>query len=368
MEFFLQYGVVSFVLVLTSLIYVHELGHYVVARLNNVRVEVFSIGFGPELFGWNNKNGTRWKISIIPFGGYVKMFGDTNIASAPIGMDDTMTEQEKNVAFPYKKLYQRASVVAAGPIANFLFSFVVFVVVYATLGQSFAPPVVSDFTDKSVAKQYLKIGDKIVSINGQIMESFSDIQSVTRLYTGDTPLKVEFERYGVRHNVDIKPEVQVITDNFGQKTTVALLGIISNETAIRDLPFSQVMPAAIKDTWSIISGTMTGLWQTMTGSRSFKELGGPVQIYRISDKIGEQGFIALLLFAAHLSVSLGLINLLPVPGLDGGHLIFYFFEAILGKPLPQKAQEIGSMAGMALILTLAVLVTWHDITRLINGA
>lgn len=366
MDFLLQFDAIAFVLVLTSLIYVHELGHYIVARMNGVRVEVFSIGFGPEIYGWRNKNGTHWKISLIPFGGYVKMFGDTNIASAPIGMDDTMTAEEKKVAFPYKKLHQRAAVVAAGPAANFLFAIVVFVGIYATLGQVYAPPVVGDFTIDSAAKGHLQVGDRVVSINGKAMESFSDIQNMTRFYDRPEPMMIVYERQGVQATVAIQPRREEITDNLGQTTRISLLGISTNETALRDLPLHRAVPAAFQDTWAIITGTMTGLWQTIIGARSVKELGGPVQIYRISDKVGEQGIIALLIFAAHLSISLGLINLLPVPALDGGHLIFYFFEALLGKPLPQKAQEIGSFAGVAMILMLAAVVTWHDVQRILQ--
>jgi regulator of sigma E protease len=367
MDFLLQYDVVAFILVLTSLIYVHELGHYVVARMNGVRVEVFSIGFGPEIYGWRNKNGTHWKISLIPFGGYVKMFGDTNVASAPIGMDDTMTEEEKKVAFPYKKLHQRAAVVAAGPMANFLFAVVIFIGVYTTLGQVYAPPVVGDFTEDSASKAYLQVGDRILSINGKPMESFSDIQNTTRFYDRDEPMEIVFERKGVQNTVSIHPRREEFKSNFGQTTRIALLGITTNETALRDLPLHRAIPAALEDTWSIVTGTLTGLWQTITGVRSVKELGGPVQIYRISEKVGEQGLIALMIFTAHLSISLGLINLLPVPALDGGHLVFYFFEAILGKPLPQRAQEIGSFAGVALILMLVFVVTWHDIERILHA-
>jgi regulator of sigma E protease len=364
MDFLLQYDVISFLLVLTSLIYVHELGHYVVARMNGVRVEVFSIGFGPEIYGWRNKNGTHWKISLIPFGGYVKMFGDTNVASAPIGMDDTMTAEEKKVAFPYKKLHQRAAVVAAGPAANFLFAVIVFVGIYATLGQVYAPPVVGDFTADSAAKGHLQVGDRVISINGKAIESFSDIQNITRFYDRPEPMVIVYERQGVQSTVAIQPRREEMTDNLGHTTRISLLGISTNESALRDLPLHRAVPAAFEDTWAIITGTMTGLWQTITGVRSVKELGGPVQIYRISDKVGEQGIIALVIFAAHLSISLGLINLLPVPALDGGHLVFYLFEAILGKPLPQKAQEIGSFAGVAMILMLALVVTWNDVQRI----
>lgn len=364
MDFLLQYDVISFLLVLTSLIYVHELGHYVVARMNGVRVEVFSIGFGPEIYGWRNKNGTHWKISLIPFGGYVKMFGDTNVASAPIGMDDTMTAEEKKVAFPYKKLHQRAAVVAAGPAANFLFAVIVFVGIYATLGQVYAPPVVGDFTADSAAKGHLQVGDRVISINGKAIESFSDIQNITRFYDRPEPMVIVYERQGVQSTVAIQPRREEMTDNLGHTTRISLLGISTNESALRDLPLHRAVPAAFEDTWAIITGTMTGLWQTITGVRSVRELGGPVQIYRISDKVGEQGIIALVIFAAHLSISLGLINLLPVPALDGGHLVFYLFEAILGKPLPQKAQEIGSFAGVAMILMLALVVTWNDVQRI----
>jgi len=367
MDFLLQYDAIAFILVLTSLIYVHELGHYVVARMNGVRVEVFSIGFGPEIYGWRNKHGTHWKISLIPFGGYVKMFGDTNIASAPMGTDDGMTAEEKKVAFPYKKLHQRAAVVAAGPIANFLFAIVVFVGVYATLGQVYAPPVVGDFTDDSAAKGHLKVGDRVVSINGKAIESFSDIQNMTRLYDRPEPMIITYERQGVQNTVSIQPRREKITDNLGQTTSIALLGITTNESALRDLPLHRAVPAAFEDTWAIVTGTLTGLWQTITGVRSVKELGGPVQIYRISEKVGEQGIIALVIFAAHLSISLGLINLLPVPALDGGHLVFYFFEALLGKPLPQKAQEVGAFAGVAMILMLVVVVTWHDVQRILQA-
>jgi regulator of sigma E protease len=292
------------------------------------------------------------------------MFGDTNVASAPIGMDDTMTAEEKKVAFPYKKLHQRAAVVAAGPAATFLFAVVVFVGVYATLGQVYAPPVVGDFTADSAAKGHLQVGDRVISINGKPMGSFSDIQNITRFYDRPEPMIIVYERQGVQNTVAIQPRREEITDNLGHTTRISLLGISTNESALRDLPLHRAVPAAFEDTWAIITGTMTGLWQTIIGVRSVKELGGPVQIYRISDKVGEQGIIALVIFAAHLSISLGLINLLPVPALDGGHLVFYFFEAILGKPLPQKAQELGSFAGVAMILMLALVVTWNDVQRI----
>ena len=254
--------------------------------------------------------------------------------------------------------------VAAGPAANFLFAVIVFVGIYATLGQVYAPPVVGDFTADSAAKGHLQVGDRVISINGKAIESFSDIQNITRFYDRPEPMVIVYERQGVQSTVAIQPRREEMTDNLGHTTRISLLGISTNESALRDLPLHRAVPAAFEDTWAIITGTMTGLWQTITGVRSVKELGGPVQIYRISDKVGEQGIIALVIFAAHLSISLGLINLLPVPALDGGHLVFYLFEAILGKPLPQKAQEIGSFAGVAMILMLALVVTWNDVQRI----
>lgn len=355
---------IPFLVTLTALVFVHELGHYLVARWNGVRVEVFSIGFGPELFGWCDRAGTRWKFSAIPLGGYVKMFGDADPASMPGANLTAMTPQERAVSFHHKRLPQRAAIVAAGPIANFLFTVVLLTVIFATAGQPFTPPQVGEVDPGTAAAEAgIKPGDTVLAIDGQRIERFEDIQQAVRLNTG-TPMHLLVQRDSGEVMLTVTPRVTQLTDRFGNQHSMGLLGVKrTGIDYVKRNPASAVWYAA-DETWSLSAGTLKAVWQMIIGVRSSDELSGPVGIIRMSGEVAQGGIVPMLWFAAVLSVNLGLINLFPIPVLDGGHLLFYAAEAIRGRPLGQRAQEYGFRLGLALVLTLMVFATWNDLVRL----
>ena len=356
--------IVPFLIILTVLVFVHELGHYLVARRNGVRVEVFSIGFGPELFGWNDRAGTRWKFSAIPFGGYVKMFGDADPASMPGEHLNAMTPEQRAVSFHHKRLPQRAAIVAAGPIANFLFAIAVLAVIFVVKGQPFTPAEVGEVVANSAAEAGgVKPGDVIIAIDGRPVERFETVQQMVELNTG-APLQVTVKRGDEKVDLNIVPRAEVETDRFGFTHHVMRLGIRGSRIAyVQRDPASAVWHAA-DETWNITSGTLKAVGQMILGQRSSEDLSGPVGIFKRSGEVAQGGIIAMLSFAAVLSVNLGLINLFPIPILDGGHLLFYAAEAVRGKPLGQRAQEYGFRLGLALVLTLMVFATWNDLVQL----
>jgi len=358
------YFVFWFLVVLTVLVFVHELGHYLVARWNGVKVETFSIGFGPELFGWNNRAGTRWKVSAIPLGGYVKMFGDADPASMPSADIREMTAEERAVAFHHKRLGQRAAIVAAGPLANFLFAIVALAGLFATLGQPFTPPQVGSVQEGSAAQASgVQPGDTIVSIDGQKIERFEDVQRLVRLDPGKA-LAVMVHRGDQDVTLSVTPKMSEVTDRFGNKHQYGLLGIVGQGVQyVRYNPISAV-GRALGETSEIVGGTLQAVWQMIIGARSTDELGGPLRIAQMSGEVAQYGFSAILPFMAVLSINLGLINLFPIPVLDGGHLLFYAAEAVRGRPLGQRAQEYGFRFGLALVLTLMVFATWNDLVHL----
>ncbi len=353
-----------FLVVLTALVFVHELGHYLIARLNGVRVEVFSIGFGPEIYGWNDSSGTRWKFSLIPLGGYVRFFGDANAASMPAEGNDQMTEAERAEAFPYKRLGQRTAIVAAGPIANFVFAIVILGGLFTLVGQPFTPAVVGEVKPDSAAEAagFLP-DDRIVAINGQSVARFEELQRIVALRPG-VPMDIAVIRDGRNMVLRATPTPFEQTNSLGDTQVIGLLGIQrSGREFTRHDPATAVWQAT-RETWSIINQTFTALSQIIRGDRGADELGGPIRIAQISGQVAEIGIPELIYFAAVLSINLGLINLFPVPMLDGGHLLFYAFEALRGRPLGEKAQEYGFRIGLALVLTLMVFVTWNDLVRI----
>jgi regulator of sigma E protease len=354
------FTIVIFLVVLTVLVFVHELGHYLVARRNGVRVEVFSIGFGPELFGWNDRTGTRWKFSAVPLGGYVKMFGDADPMSMPGEQVIVMTAAEREVSFHHKRLGQRAAVVAAGPVANFVFALVVLAGLFSTVGQPYTPADVGKIQAGSAAEAAgIRAGDVITAIDGEHIDRFEDV----RLNTG-SPLAMVLHRGGSDVTIDVTPRITNFTDRFGNEHKIGLLGIErSGVNYIRRNPASALWYAA-QDTWDLSTGTLQAVWQMAIGLRPADEIGGPLRIAQMSGEVAQGGFVPLLYFMAMLSVNLGLINLFPIPVLDGGHLLFYAAEAIRGRPLGQRAQEYGFRLGLALVLTLMVFATWNDLVHL----
>lgn len=439
-----------FVIVLSILVFVHEWGHYIVARMCGVKVEIFSIGFGPEIFGWNDRNDTRWKVSIIPLGGYVKMFGDTDPASA--GHADGVKEgdkvrpftaAEKKVAFYMKSVGKRAAIVFAGPAINFLFAIALLFGMYSVYGQPVTPPMASAIIEDSAAdKGGILPHDKIISIDGEKISRFEDIRRIVMVAL-DTPLEFIVERDGKEVTLTATPEKEELTDRFGFSHSRGMLGIVGpgqglavknitsvngremkNADAARaallrnmdkrttiklkrneettdsliiaasadlneglknpDVPeynalivargtmeeVLQLGPingikAAVVETADITRSTLYALGQIFTGTRSVTELGGIIRIGAIAGDMAQAGLIAIITFTALLSINLGLINLFPIPMLDGGHLVFYALEALKGKPVSEKTQEYAFRFGFVVLVGMMLFANINDIVQLI---
>jgi regulator of sigma E protease len=365
MENFTGFGtyIVSFLVVLTVLVFVHELGHYLVARRNGVRVDVFSIGFGPELFGWNDRAGTRWKVSAIPLGGYVKMYGDADPASTPDASVGEMTPDQRAVSFHHKRLGQRAAIVFAGPLANFLFAIVAFAGVYSIVGQPFTPPEITSVAADSAAERAgLRAGDRIIRINGVEIERFEQIQRIVQLSL-ENPLDLVVRRDGKEISMTAAPTVVEEADRRGNVLRVPRLGVKGVKVEfVRHNPWDAVW-RGIAETWVQTAGTVQALGQMIAGRRQTDDLGGPLRIMEMSGEVAQGGPAAFIVFMAVLSVNLGLINLFPVPMLDGGHLLFYAIEALRGRPLGPRAQEYGFRIGLVLVFSLMIFATWNDLVH-----
>jgi regulator of sigma E protease len=366
-EFF-NHGViyiVPFLVILTVLVFVHEFGHYLIARWNGVRVEVFSIGFGPELFGWWDRAGTRWKFSTIPLGGYVKMFGDSDASSGlPTPGLARFSPAEREASFHYKRLGQRAAIVAAGPAANFLFAVLVLAILFMTFGQPFTPAEVGQVQPGSAAEQGgVRPGDVILKIDGGTVQRFEDVQQAVRL-NPNVPMTIVVRRDGQEETLRVTPTRTEMTDRFGNRYEIGLLGIARSGMEYVKRDPATALAQAGAETWDLSVATLKAMWQIVIGTRATDELGGPLRIAQMSGEVAQGGVVAVLWFMAVLSINLGLINLFPVPVLDGGHLLFYAAEAVRGKPLGQRAQEYGFRIGLALVLTLMVFATWNDLVHL----
>lgn len=357
--------VVPFVLVLSIVVFVHEFGHFWVARLCGVKIETFSIGFGPEIFGWNDKKGTRWRVAWLPLGGYVKMFGDSDPSS--FGPDEKVkdfTEDEKKVAFYSQRLAKRFAIVAAGPGANYIFAIVVLALLYAFNGQPYTSTLVDTVMAGSAAQTAgIIAGDKVLSIDGKTMNSFEDIRRTISLNSG-SPVVIAVDRGGARMEIQATPQLVQSTDRFGGQHTSARLGIMSTANEIRKLGFLQAMGESVVQTWEITSGTLKGVGQMIMGVRAADELGGPLRIAEMSGKVAKEGAIALVWFIVVISVNLGLINLFPIPLLDGGHLLFYALEGVRGRPLSERVQDMGFRFGAMVVLFLMLFATWNDLVHL----
>jgi regulator of sigma E protease len=352
----------AFLIGLTVLVFVHEFGHFYVARRNRVRVEVFSIGFGPELFGWHDRAGTRWKFSAIPLGGYVKMFGDSDASSGlPSAGLARLSPAEREVSFHYKRLGQRAAIVAAGPAANFIFAVMVLALLFMTFGQPFTPAQVGQVQAGSAAERAgIKPGDVILSINGSAVRSFEDVQQEVRLNPG-VPMTIVVDRHGHNVTVAATPKKSELTDRFGNRYQVGLLGITHKGVDyVRRDPATAVLQAG-EQTWELSASTLKAIWQIAIGMRGTDELGGPVKIAQVLGQAAQIGTASYISVVAVLSINLGLINLFPVPVLDGGHLLFYAIEAVRRKPLGPRAQEYGFRIGLALVLMLMVFAIGNDL-------
>lgn len=466
------YGI-PFLFVLTLLVFVHEWGHYIVARMCGVRVESFSIGFGKEIFGFTDKAGTRWKFSLVPLGGYVQMFGDTDPASA--GHDEEvedadsqekrpMTPEEKKHAFFSKPVWKRAAIVFAGPAINFLFAIVLFVGLYSAVGKTVTPPTATAIMQGSAADLAgFQPHDKIIKINGQEINRFEQIRRIVMIAINDE-LTFQVNRDGQIIDLKASPDVVEREDHFGFEHAYGFLGVIGpnnginisnivavNDTSVQsvsearsilsermgqvtkitvnngandetliirpmtdvnsallnkaenaqsdsptsvaeeamDVPapisedrilyissgdveqlvrfnIAESINASVQETWEITAGTMTALWQIISGSRSATELGGIIRIGAIAGDMAQAGLIALVSFTAILSINLGLINLFPIPMLDGGHLVFYAIEAVKGGPLSEQIQEYAFRFGLALLVGIMLFANLNDIVQIIS--
>lgn len=367
MDFIVGLGwyIIPFLIVLSILVFVHELGHYLVARYNGVGVDIFSIGFGPEVFGWNDKAGTRWKVSWFPLGGYVKMVGDADAASTPDHQSlKKMDESQKSRSLYYKTVWQRIAVSIAGPLANYLFAIFVFSILFAAVGQRYTVPIIHHVQEGGAAeKAGFLPGDYIKSINGEPIHRFEDVQMMTQIHAGDT-LQVVVDRHGHIVTLSVVPTLSKITDRFGHVHKVGLLGIQGTQAGYIQRSWLTSWWFACEEVISLSWQTLKALGQIIIGAKSADGLGGPLRIAQMSGEIAQSGFTALIWFMALLSVNLGLINLFPVPMLDGGHLLFYFIEALRGKPLSEKAQEWGFRVGFSLIVLLMLFATWNDLIHI----
>jgi regulator of sigma E protease len=358
--------IIPFILVLSVLIFVHEVGHYIVAKWCGVKIEEFSLGFGKKLISRFDKSGTEWKICAVPFGGYVKMFGDSDGSSKP---DDekikNMTEEEKEVSFPYKKLYQKSAIVFAGPFFNYIFAIMCFLFLFMTYGEQFTKPIVSEIkADSAASISGLQINDEIVEFNGDKIEKFEDVQAIASLnFEKEMPISVKRGEDII--NLYITPKAETIKNIFGTEEKRGLIGIISYDVSfIRHSNIFIAISRAFENANKIMLGTLKAVGQMITGQRSSAELGGPLKIAKLSKDFASRGAASLIYFISVLSLNLGLINLFPVPVLDGGHLLFFGIEALIRKPVNAKIQDVLFKIGMGLILILAIFITFNDLKSL----
>ncbi len=364
--------IVPFLFVLTIVVFFHELGHFLVARWCGVKVLTFSIGFGPELVGFNDRRGTRWKLSAIPLGGYVKFFGDESEASTPSASAMAqMSEEDRKVSFHHQKVAPRAAIVAAGPIANFILAIVIFAGLFTFFGKPSASARVDSVQAESAAAVAgIKPGDIITAIDGKAIESFSDMQRIVSTKAGQS-LALTIKRDTATVVVNATPNLREIKDNFGNTHRVGVLGI-TRANSPEDATNQKVDPITavglgVKETWFVVDRTLAYIGGVFAGREAADQIGGPIRIAQISGQVSTIGLAALIHLAAVLSVSIGLLNLFPVPLLDGGHLMFYAVEAVRGRPLSERAQEMGFRVGLALVLMLMIFATYNDLLHIFRA-
>ncbi len=358
----------SFIFIISFLVFFHEFGHFIVARLCKVKVEEFSIGFGKKLFSFKDKYQTEWKICLLPFGGYVKMYGDKNSASIPdVDLIKNMSETERKNSFIAKNVYQRIAIVSAGPIANFIIAILIFLIIYKIYGINKIEPIISEVVvDSPASKAGLKIGDKIIAVDGKEINDFTEMRTHIVLSV-DPVMNFQILRNDKILNFSIAPQISKQTDNFGEKSEVRTIGVIADNISNQKLTIAESFQQSLSDTYNISLNILKTLKQLIVGDRSIKELGGPIKIAKYSGKSMKMGIIAVAYFMAMISINLAVMNLLPVPVLDGGHLFYYIIEAIRGgKPLSIKVQNLGYNLGLSILISLMVFTTINDIIGLIK--
>jgi regulator of sigma E protease len=360
---------VPFLFVLSLVVFFHELGHFLVARWCGVRILAFSIGFGPELVGFHDRYGTRWKIAAIPLGGYVKFFGDDNAASIP---DRTrladMNADEQAQSFVYQPLPKRAAIVVAGPLANFVLAIVIFAGILVLYGvQTMSARVDEVQLGSPAAAAGFQPGDLVLNIDGHKIADFADMQRIVAASAGKA-LQITVERKGADVVLKATPQLREEKDIFGNVHRIGLLGI-RRSPAPGDVKYQPVSPPravwmGVQETWFVVDKTLTYIGRVIIGREAANQLGGPIRIAQMSGEVASISFVALIHLAAVLSVSIGLLNLFPIPLLDGGHLLFYSIEAMRGRPLSDRAQEMGFRIGFAIVIMLMIFATFNDIVHL----
>jgi regulator of sigma E protease len=358
--------IVPFLFVLTIVVFVHEMGHYLVGRWCGIGVKAFSIGFGPELLGFNDRRGTRWKLCAIPLGGYVKFVGDMSVTSKPEGGgDDNLSAAERKIAFHTQPVWKRAATVFAGPLFNFLLTIAVFTVLFSAYGRYVMEPTVAEVRAASpAANAGIQPGDRFVSVDGQPVETFSDVQRIVSGRGGD-PLTFVMMRDGKEVSVTATPEMMEQKDALGNSVKVAVIGVVNNEELgqPRLISYSPggAFAQAVSETGHIIERTGQFLKRFVVGREDKCQLGGPVKIADMAGKAAQLGFVWLVQLVALLSVGIGFLNLLPIPPLDGGHLAFYAVEAVIRRPVSERAMEAVYRVGMILVLAFMGFVFWNDL-------
>ncbi|MEO5807192.1 RIP metalloprotease RseP [Devosia sp.] len=356
---------VPFLVVLTVIVFVHEMGHYLVARWNGIAIQTFSLGFGPELFGWNDKHGTRWRLSAVPLGGYVRFLGDMNAASVPDAEAiEAIDPALQPRLFVNKNVWQRISVVLAGPVANVILTFVILYVLLLGYGRYTIPPVIGAVVAQSVAEQAgFVAGDRIVSVDGYEVRGFEDFQRFVATSPA-RPVTVVLDRAGAEKTLSVVPEAIDTKDQFGNPQRIGRIGVsrdVSNTdvTLYRPGPI-EAFGMTFEEIHFIVNRTGAFLGDFFVGRGDVEQLGGPVKVAKVSGEVATLGIVALINLTALLSLNIGIFNLLPIPMLDGGHLAYYLVEAVRGRPLSQRVQEIGFRLGFALVLALMVFTLFND--------
>ena len=363
-------SILPFLVLILVVVFIHEYGHYYFAKKYGVMVTDFSIGFGKELFGWNDKSGTRWKICWIPLGGYVKFFGDRNVFSQSDQEEiiKKYSEEDRKKLFILKPLYQRSLIVAAGPIANFILAIVIFLFIYMFVGKDFTPAVINEVQKDSPAEVAgLMKNDVILEIDGTEVKSILDVSKLITMSTSDF-IDFKVSRYDQDVLLKVKPNIVETEDNLGNKINKRIIGIMlgpyNNKINHVKLGPAKALYYSLNEVYFVTISSLKYLGSILTGSGDSSQLGGPIRIAKITGQVAEFGIVPFLSIMAYISISLGLINLFPIPLLDGGHLMFYGFEKILGRPLSQKTQEGFFRIGMFLLLFIMFFATYNDLKDL----
>lgn len=358
----LLHTALSFFVIISVIVFIHEFGHYWVARKFGVKIDAFSIGFGPEIYGWTDKHETRWKIGMFPLGGYVKMYGDAGAASTPdTGKIQKMTKKQRAGAFEFKPLYAKTAIVAAGPAANFVFAIIILTVFFMVFGRPESAPVIGEVLKGSAAEAAgFKKGDTLLELGDINITRFEDIRRVAQL-NPDIALGFKLSRDEKIIEGTVIPKLSETKDIFGNSVKVGLIGVGSGAQTYRKLNPLQSFGASFVETYNICASTMKAVGQMIAGTRSSEDLSGILRIAQYSGQSTSQGLSTVFWFMALLSINLGLINLFPIPMLDGGHLMFYAVQAASGRPLAVKVQEYGFKIGFVLLIALMLLATFNDL-------